>query len=204
MLDHLVYAVPDLAAAVKEFERRSGVRPALGGKHEGLGTHNALVALGRAAYLELIAPDPEQDQPQVLPFGLRDIERPKLLTWAAKATQLPDRVERARARGCDPGYIIPMSRVEPDGFRMEWSLTFNSELTDEGLVPFLIDWSECPNPAKSAPRGCHLREFYGRCPGPEKVRAKLEALGVELDIRKASVTGLVAVLATPRGIITLR
>lgn len=204
MLDHIVYAVPDLEAAVKDFHHRAGVRPAMGGKHEGLGTHNALVALGSAAYLELIAPDPEQDQPSVLPFGLHGLTRPRIVTWAVKATRLADRVERARVHGYDPGFVIPMSRVEPDGFRMEWSLTFNTELTASGLVPFLIDWSECPNPAKSAPEGCHLREFYGRHPEPEKVRPMLDALGAELDIRKASVTGLVAVLSTRKGIIKLR
>ena len=43
LIDHLVYAVPDLAAAVAEAEERFGVRPQAGGQHIGLGTRNALL-----------------------------------------------------------------------------------------------------------------------------------------------------------------
>jgi Glyoxalase-like domain len=46
LVDHLIYAVPDLAAAVADLEGRFGVRAQAGGKHIGLGTHNALLALG--------------------------------------------------------------------------------------------------------------------------------------------------------------
>jgi Glyoxalase-like domain len=44
-LDHLVYAAPDLATAVADLEEHLGVRAQAGGKHVGLGTHNALLAL---------------------------------------------------------------------------------------------------------------------------------------------------------------
>jgi hypothetical protein len=53
VFDHLVYAVPDLAAAVAEFEARTGIRPAAGGSHAGRGTANFLVGLG-SAYLEIM------------------------------------------------------------------------------------------------------------------------------------------------------
>ena len=46
LIDHLVYAVPSLPAAVGEVAERFGVRAQAGGKHLGLGTHNALLALG--------------------------------------------------------------------------------------------------------------------------------------------------------------
>jgi hypothetical protein len=45
-LDHLVLATPDLAATVAHFTERTGVEPAPGGAHVGLGTRNHLVSLG--------------------------------------------------------------------------------------------------------------------------------------------------------------
>ena len=44
LIDHLVYAVPDLQAAVADVTERFGVRAQSGGRHIGLGTHNALLA----------------------------------------------------------------------------------------------------------------------------------------------------------------
>ena len=46
LIDHLVYAVPSLPAAIADVAERFGVRAQAGGKHTGLGTHNALLALG--------------------------------------------------------------------------------------------------------------------------------------------------------------
>jgi hypothetical protein len=46
LIDHLVYAVPSLPAAIADVAERFGVRAQAGGKHIGLGTHNALLALG--------------------------------------------------------------------------------------------------------------------------------------------------------------
>ena len=123
MLDHLVYAVPDLDDAVRDFEARSGVRPTPGGRHPGRGTHNALVALGPDRYLEIIAPDPTQPAPaEPRAFGLDGLRAPRVATWAAKALDLDARVERARAAGYDPGSVVAMSRERPDGVRLDWRL----------------------------------------------------------------------------------
>ena len=57
-IDHLVIGVAELDAGVRQFEELTGIRPAFGGEHPDLGTHNALISLGDRTYLELLAPRP--------------------------------------------------------------------------------------------------------------------------------------------------
>src|SRR5262245_53875388 len=98
LIDHLIYGARDLRAAVDEFDARFGVRAQLGGKHGGLGTHNALLALGPRTYLELIAPDPGQAAPaQPRPFGLDDMAQPGLVGWAVACDDIDAAVANWRA-----------------------------------------------------------------------------------------------------------
>ena len=57
LLDHVILAVPDLAAGAAEFARTTGVEPIAGGVHPGLGTANMLVALSPVTYLEIAPAD---------------------------------------------------------------------------------------------------------------------------------------------------
>ena len=152
MIDHLVYAVADLDAACTDIEQRTGIRPSYGGQHVGLGTHNAVLDLGAAAYVELLAPDPSQDESMgELPFGLHELSEARLVTWAAKAGNLRERVERARAAGFDPRNVVPIQRRLPDGTLLEWELTNRpGPQGGDGIVPYLIDWADVPHPTTRA------------------------------------------------------
>jgi hypothetical protein len=203
LIDHLAYAAPDLEAAVSELERRLGVRAAPGGKHRGLGTHNALLSLGDS-YLEIIAPDPEQPAPaQPRPFGIDGLGRPRLAGWAARAPDIDERVRRARGTGYDPGEVLEFGREAPDGARLTWRFTFPPSAGD-GLVPFLIDWGDTPHPSAGAPGGCSLVSLRAEHPAPDGIEAMLEALGVELDVARGPEAALIAVLDTPNGRVELR
>ncbi len=213
MVDHLVYGVPELAPAVARLEALLGVAPVPGGSHEGRGTHNALLALGGEAYLEVIAPDPAQPEPpSPRPFGLNDLTAPRLITFAVHAaprapdaprTSAAQRLEQwrrqAAARGYDPGPVAAGGRRRPDGGLLRWHLCQRRELPFAGVVPFLIDWGTEVSPAAGAPPGCRLLRLEARHPQPPEVGAALRALGVELPVRPGPAPALRATLASPRG-----
>jgi len=162
MLDHIVLAVPDLAAGVEQFTERTGVRPVPGGRHLGVGTANHLVGLDGCgdAYLEIIGPDPDQPAPpQPRPFGIDDLAAARVATWAVRPADLDRQVAEARARGYDPGAPRAMSRATPDGEGLHWRLTGLDPTAGEGLVPFLIDWGSTPHPASRGLPVVRLRSF---------------------------------------------
>jgi hypothetical protein len=136
-LDHLIFGAPDLVTGTQVIEELLGARPTVGAKHVGIGTHNALLSLGFGAYLEVTAPDPDQQvRLPTLPYELDTLAQPGLLTWAIKAPDIEAQAERARARGVDLGPVVPMARERPDGTRLEWRLTRFGQLIGDGLVPF--------------------------------------------------------------------
>jgi hypothetical protein len=203
-VDHLVYAVPDLAAGVAAIAALLAVAPSPGGPHPGLGTRNFLVSLGESCYLEVIGPDPEQPTPsRPRPFGLDRLPKGRLAGWAIHDSDLEGRVARSRAKGFDPGEVLPLSRQSPSGL-IEWRLTMRAEPGGDGLVPFVIDWGRTPSPALSSSRGCTLRGLRAEHPDPGAIEAMLDALGVSLDVARGAAPALVARIATPRGEVELR
>jgi hypothetical protein len=203
MIDHLVYAVPDLDAAVADLAARWGVQATPGGSHPGRGTRNALIALGNDAYLEVIGPDPDQlPPPGPLAFGIDRARPPRLATWAAKAPDIEQRVAAARAAGYDPGDVLPRSRATPDGTLLEWRLTRSGN--GDGLVPFLIDWGTTRHPSTTSAGGCTLVEFRAEHPDPDAIRRMLAAIGVDLPVTGGPAPALAAVIDTPKGRAELR
>ncbi|MEV6180194.1 VOC family protein [Streptomyces sp. NPDC052015] len=201
-LDHLVLATPDLAATVAEFTRRTGVTPAPGGVHVGLGTRNHLVGLGGRAYLEIIGPDPEQPAPAgPRPFCVDGLDRPRTITWAISPPDLDRAVVAARASGYDPGEVREMSRRRPDGTVLEWRLTDGGAPHPSGLVPFLIDWGSTVHPSASGLPVTPLSEMSATAPDPDEIRPLLAVLGTSLTLAEGPV-GISFTVDTPNGPVT--
>jgi len=203
LIDHLVYAVPDLQAAVADVAERFGVRAQSGGKHIGLGTHNALLALGPQTYLEIIAPDPEQPEPVApRPFGIDGVSHGRLARWAVTRDDIDEAVAAARSQGYDPGDVVDGLRAGPTGTALRWRMTTGG--LAGGLAPSLISWGDTEHPARSAPRGLTLEAFHVEHPDPPSLAPLLSALGADVEIKPAVAAALVARLSGPNGSAVLR
>jgi len=204
-VDHLVFAVPDLAQGVDRVEALLGVRATPGGQHPGAGTRNALVALGPSAYLEIIGPDPEQAKPSnPRRFGIDDLKAPRLVAWAAKESDLEGLRARAEKNGVTLGAVGSGSRQRPDGVVLAWRFTSPGTVLGDGLVPFFIDWGRTPHPAETAAPGARLVALKGEHPDAGNVRAMLRKLGLEMEVATAPAPALVAIVECPKGRIELR
>lgn len=205
VLDHLVYATPDVDASIATLQARLGVAPVAGGSHPGLGTRNALLALGPRCYLEIVGPDATQPPPDGARwFGIDALTTPRLATWCAAARDLPEVHTRAHAAGVPLGDVRAGGRVRPDGVRLAWHVTSPFTVLGDGLVPFFIDWGTSPHPADTAPTGVRLVALTAEHPDAESVAAHYAALGIDVPVRTATTPGLVAQLDTPLGRVTLR
>lgn len=197
-IDHVIHAAPDLDAAVDAIEERCGVRAAGGGQHLGQGTHNRLLGLGPATYLEIVAPDPYQPEPSLpRPYGVDGVTRPGLVGWAIACDDIEEAVTTARAKGYDPGDVIDGQRRTADGDVLRWRLTGNAQTA--GVVPFLISWGDTPHPATSAPQGLTLESLRLEHPDPGFVTARLHALGADVAVRRARDPALVVAITGPNG-----
>ena len=204
-VDHLVYGTPDLQAGIEKLEKVLGIRATPGGQHPGRGTRNALIALGPATYIEIIGPDPDQPEPALpRPFGLDGLSEPKLVAWAAKASDPAALAGKAAGQGITLGDVMAGSRRRPDGVLLNWRYTNPRVVVADGIVPFFIDWGETPHPAAGAAKGASLVDLRAEHPDPERVQKMLGQLGLDLAVTKGPKPALKATISSPRGRIELR
>ncbi len=132
-IDHLVIAVPDLGTAVARYTAL-GFAVVPGGRHP-TGTHNALIAFADGAYLELIA----FYEPWPAHRWWRPLQRGGgFVDFCLRTTDLAGDVAAFRAAGVPMDDPVPLSRVRPDGVRLEWRLG-NPREPFRFVTPFLIE-----------------------------------------------------------------
>jgi hypothetical protein len=201
-LDHIVLAAPDLNRACDAFEATTGVRPAFGGAHPGLGTHNALVSFDAGSYLEIIAPDPAQSSGGMA-RSLASLAEPTPLHWAVRVSGLAAAVAELKASGWQSTAIRRTTRTPPNGATLEWELCGLTGHDYGGIVPFLIDWLATPHPAATAPRVGRLLSLDFSAPEPARADALLRTLGISARITHAA-PAMALRFMSPRGEIEFR
>lgn len=201
--DHFMYGAPDRDEAMESLESFTGVRPSIGGSHRGKGTRNALLSLGDSVYLEIIAPDPEQDLTNNFGGFLGDLESPGLITWCASHPNLVQAATDMKSLEFEPNGPAAWSRKDPTGNVLAWELLFINGHDLGTIVPFLIDWKNAPHPAGFAPKGCTIKSFELRTPGSVLLRGVLDMLGLKIPIKNAAVPAIDLILNTPKGEVRL-
>jgi catechol 2,3-dioxygenase-like lactoylglutathione lyase family enzyme len=145
-IDHLVVGCADLDRGIAWVVERLGVAPVHGGSHDGFGTRNALLGLG-AQYLEVLALDPGQPSMRgPLAEQVAAMDVPALINLAVARASLAD--------------AIAMSRVRPDGVRLEWELAFTT------TPLFFIDWKDSEHPSVGLPDGGRITSVTVSTPEP--------------------------------------
>lgn len=203
LLDHLVYATPDLETTCRDLEIRLGARASAGGQHPGRGTHNALLSIGPDAYLEIIGPDPLQPETRPVWFGIDQLTAPKLITWAVRVDDLEDFLTETPPN-VRMGAVRSGSRKTPEETILSWQLTEPQLEQGVGLIPFLIEWNSTQHPARSATAGPPLVQLRLEHPEPELIRQQLQALRLKVAIEQRPSPALLALFEGPNGLIELR
>jgi hypothetical protein len=204
-VDHLVYTTPDLKTGIDAIEKLVGVRASPGGQHPGMGTRNALIALGPSTYLEIIGPDPEQPKPNgPRRFGIDDLKEPRLFTWVARGSDLDAFAAKSVHDGISLGAVISGRRQRPDGVLLTWRYTDPNTSVADRLVPYFIDWGTSPHPALTAARGATLVALRAEHPDAARVQKMLGALGLALAVQPGPKPALIATIDSPKGRMELR
>lgn len=209
VVDHLVVAAATLAEGVAWCEATLGVTPAGGGRHPLMGTHNALLKIASDrfpdAYLEILAIDPEAPPPgRPRWFGLDALDLsagPRLVHAVARSTMIDMHRWGLITVGLPPGDPVAASREMPEG-TLAWQIVLRPDglLHCQGALPTLIQW-QGRHPAATLPDSGVALQSLALAGIPDRARdvLRLRHVAVQAEGHPA----LRAVLATPRGAVTL-
>lgn len=203
VLDHLLLGVARLEDGIARVEKQTGVRAADGGSHPGAGTHNALLSLGNRQYLEIIAPDPNQEPSGALVSLLKELPVPKPFAWAATTRDIELLAKELRGNGLNIDGPQPGSRTPPDGRLLQWK-TLRLSGQPYGVIPFFIEWtSGTIHPSADSPSGCQLTGLELCHPEPDATSQMMRKLGIAAEIKRSIEPGLKVQLDCPKGRVVL-
>ncbi|MBI2306245.1 MAG: VOC family protein [Rhodocyclales bacterium] len=199
-IDHITVTAPTLAAGAAFVRDALGVEAQPGGEHPRMGTHNLLLRLGDALFLEVIAANPAAPAPgRPRWFALDTLtpqSPPALATWVVRTAD----IRATQAAASEPlGNIEPMSRGA-----LDWLITIPADgaLPLDGAGPALIEWHTDAHPASRLPDcGLSLARLEIIHPQPARVSRLLQSLQLDgpLVVTASPSARLVAYIDTPGG-----
>jgi hypothetical protein len=203
LIDHIIVTAASLEAGAAFVQQALGVEPQTGGRHPRMGTHNLLLRLGDALFLEVIAIDPAAAHPgRPRWFGLdaRAADTPPVLSaWVARSAD----IRAGAAQATEPlGDIEPMTRGA-----LDWLITIPADgcVPLDGVAPALIQWQTGQHPAATLPNlGLALAGLEIFHPQPQRVERLLVSICLDAPVTVAAspdgvAPRLVAQIDTPDG-----
>lgn len=203
-LDHIVIAAETVEAGVDFVRSRLGVDVPPGGRHETMGTHNRLMALGGYRYLEIIAADPDRPAPpwprwfslDEPAMRARLAVRPRLVAWVARSTDLA-----VTAAAC-PVHLGTVTDMRRGDVRWRMVVPGDGALREGGCLPLCIQWpGGLPPTGAMADLGCRLERLTLAHPQPARLTSLLAAFGADglAETVLGDAPALRAVLTRPDG-----
>lgn len=200
-LDHFAVAAETLEEGRAYAEEVLGVALRPGGQHAHFGTHNMLLGLEDALYLEVIAIDPRAPEPEHSRwFDLDRFEgRPRPTNWICNTPYLETFIAEFPQAG------LPVSLARGD---LRWQMTVpeDGQLPYDNLFPAVIEWQCDKHPAEILPAsGCRLERLIVSHPEAKTLGAALRpVLSDTRVVFEAGEAALRAELTTPRGACVLQ
>ncbi len=197
-LDHITVVARTLEEGSAYIKEALGIAMPEGGAHPRMGTHNSLMALGPALFLELIAIDPAADAPERPRwFDLdRFDEEPRLATWVLATSDLKQTLTEAHP---DSGRATEITRGD-----LTWliSVPENGTMPMSGGFPTLIEWPNETHPAsRMMDLGCRLNALVIEHPDAREID-RLIGHRIDSDLIKideSSEPKIKASIQTPSG-----
>ncbi len=200
-IDHIIITAATLEAGAALVKNSLGVEPQKGGEHPRMGTHNLLLRLGDAMFLEVITCNPVAKSPKRPRwFALDDIKKdapPMLKTWVVRTADI-----HSTSIACSEsaGEIEPMSRGT-----INWLITIpkDGSIPMTGGAPAFIQWQTKSHPATQLKDyGLSLSKLQIFHPEPEKISNVLGSINLEgpVEVLNGNTTKIVAHIDTPQGV----
>ena len=207
-LDHLTIIAPTLCEGVGHIQERLDLDIPFGTRHEYMGTHNHRLQLGNGIYLEIIARDPDGNDPgRARWFGVdnpaqirEDWEQGRRLRGWVAATRS---IENLVAHHPEFGEVVALPFTDPV---FAFAIPVDGSLPQGGALPSLIDHRDDPTAMSEIPElGARLVSLTLQHPEPESIEAIYRELAIDRPpvVRFGPSLRYEAVIETPKGLCTV-